>query len=269
MKSNKHGLSSPKTLNDEYKPSLKIRKIGIVSRDYRIKFPNGYRDFSHSLADVVRRLDSEGCDAVLFSLFSITPRPDFSVVDELNDLKNIKSVFIEEFKGVRKRKSGRFVVYYRNDIEWVQYEFFQVFGSLTGMSFSDISDFVNLELNKRIMGNCCVLICGETNGVKYSKFDRNIHDDFGLRSAITSDVTIILNPIHDRMTRFEMDLKRKYLSENNRFVISVWNKGKEDKIGATRDGSKPAWRAYHDGEEAAIREIVNDFGVDIGVFEAK
>lgn len=37
---------------------------------------------------------------------------------------------------------------------------------------------------------------------------------------------IILNPVHDKMTRFEMKLKRRFLPKNNRLVISVWNKEK-------------------------------------------
>ena len=52
-------------------PSLNISKIGLVARDYRDKFSNGYRDFSHMLTQVLGLLDGEGCDAVLFSLFSI------------------------------------------------------------------------------------------------------------------------------------------------------------------------------------------------------
>jgi hypothetical protein len=32
--------------------------------------------------------------------------------------------------------------------------------------------------------------------------------------------------VHDRMTRFEMDKKRSYLSAADRHLVAVWNKGK-------------------------------------------
>ena len=65
------------------------------------------------------------------------------------------------------------------------------------------------------MGNCCILICGESNGVKYSRERRRVEDVFGLRRSLPSG-TVILNPVHDRMIRFEMPLKRSFLSKNGR-----------------------------------------------------
>jgi hypothetical protein len=35
-------------------PKLNIKKIGIVSRNYRCKFPNGRRDFSYALPEVLK-----------------------------------------------------------------------------------------------------------------------------------------------------------------------------------------------------------------------
>ena len=55
-------------------PNIIARKIGIVARDYNVRFQNGYRDFSCALPDVLKLLDDHGCDTVLFSLYSIVPR---------------------------------------------------------------------------------------------------------------------------------------------------------------------------------------------------
>lgn len=262
-----HALESAGT----QKPNISVRKIGIVTRDYTKEFPNKRRDFSYSFSDILRQLDDAGCDAVLFSLFSIIPRSEIDYSDVLNGLKNIKSIFIEEFEDGETRKAGRYVVLHRTLSGWKDYDFSQVFGTATDMPRQELDDFVRAEVPKRIMGECCVLLCGETNGVKYSKLDKKVHDTFGLRAAIPSDVRVLLNPIHDRMTRFEMKLKRKFLSEggDGRWVISVWNKGKRDSAGKTKDGNGPAWTVYHNGHEQSVEVISNNHHVDIGILDIR
>ncbi len=240
MTKNRSPFVQPLITNAGSKPSLNVRKIGIVTRDYRFEFPNGYRDFSHTLPKVVKVLDDQGCDTVLFSLFSIVPRKGYDPRRVFNGLENIKAILLEDFQDGEIRKSGRYIVYYRSQSCWEEYGFHQIFGTVTGMHQKEMDNFVNKEMPVRISGNCCVLLCGEKNGVKYSKVDKKIHDTFGLRKAISLNSNVILNPIHDRMTRFEMQLKRQFLSENNRYAISVWNKGKQDKNGKTKDGNGPA-----------------------------
>lgn len=250
-------------------PSLNISKIGIVARDYRDEFSNGYRDFSEILSQVLELLDAMGCDAVLFSLFSIIPRGAYNPRTAFNGLNKIKAIFLEEFQDGESREAERYVIYYRAPSGWGEYEFYQVFGSVTDKPQPDINDFVKNEIPKRILGNCCVLLCGETNAVKYSQNDKKIHDNFGLREAIPINVNIILNPIHDRMTRFEMKLKRNFLSEKRRWVISVWNKGKQDKNGKVKDGKRPAWTVYHNGHEKTLELTENHLGVEIGVLDVR
>jgi len=249
-------------------PNLNLKRIGIVARDYRGVFPNGYRDFSYALPSIFNLLDDNGCDSVLFSLFSIAPRRGYSPKKYFKNLKKIKAVFLEEFMDGESREVGRYVVYYRTRSGWEEYSFSQVFGTVTGMPKREIDDFVKYEIPKRILGNCCVLLCGETNGVKYSKNDKKIHDIYGLRKAIPKKTNIILNPIHDRMTRFEMKLKRKFLSKNNRWVISVWNKGKQDKNGKVKDGQGSPWTVYYNGKEIEVERIQNDIGVEIGILDS-
>ena len=262
-------LVQPLFAKAESIPSLKVRKVGIVTRDYRTKFSNGYRDFSHTLSQVLRLLDDDGCDTVLFSLFSIIPRKGYDPRSAFNHLKNIKAILLEEFQDGETREAGRYVIYYRTASDWKDYEFYQVFGTITGMPQVGMDNFVKHEVSKRIMGNCCVLLCGETNGVKYSKADKKIHDTFGLRKTIPRNVNVILNPIHDRMTRFEMKLKRGFLSENNRWVISIWNKGKQDKNGKVKDGPNPAWTVFFNGKEKKASSVQNNLGVEIGVLDIK
>lgn len=78
-------------------PQLEIRKLGIVSRDFSHTFPNGYRDFSFVLPDVLALLDDLGCDAVLFASYSIVPRIGYDPVAGMNP-RNVKAVFYDEFE---------------------------------------------------------------------------------------------------------------------------------------------------------------------------
>jgi len=250
-------------------PILSIARIGFVSRDYRHRFANGYRDFSYILPDLINLLDRERCDAVLFSLYSIIPRKSFVPCTAFQEYRNLKAIFLEEFLDYHCREAVRYIVYYKNQSVYKEYEFNQIFGAITEMSQQEIADFVDKELPRRVLGNCCILLCGETNGVKYSKSDKKIHDDFGLREAIPPTVNLILNPIHDRMTRFEMKLKRQFLSKKHRWVISVWNKGRYDKNGRTKDGKDPAWTVFHDGREKKVPSIQNDLGVEIGILDIR
>jgi hypothetical protein len=176
-------------------PSLNITKLGIVSRDYGHRFGNGNRDFSHALPKVLKILDDQGCDAVLFSLFSIDPRTSNKLSSLLNSLLNVNAVFLEEYTDNQEnRLVGRYVVHHRTTDGWREYELFQRFPSLTEMSETDMINFVQDEMPKRILGNCCVLLCGESNSVKYSRNDREIQDNCRLRSSIPDGANIVLNP---------------------------------------------------------------------------
>lgn len=269
MFTNSEALSNDTRIETNPSPNIFISKLGIVSRDYWQEFQNGFRDFSYFMPEILGILDREGCDAVLFSLFSIVPRDKYDVIDSLNGLKDLKAILLEEFQDGEKRHAEKYNIYYKEKNRWECYSFTQKFGSLAKAKPSGVYDFVNAELEKRVIGNGCVLLCGETNGVKYSKNEKKVVDAFGLDKSIKSCVRIILNPIHDRMTRFEMKLKRAFLSEKNRWVVSVWNKGKKDKNGKIKDGPKPAWTIYCNGKEVIVPKIEHNLpsSIEIGIIK--
>lgn len=248
---------------------IKVSKIGMVTRDYNVVFPNGYRDFSHVLPAVLQLLDEAGCDLVLFSLYSLIPRPGYDPRTAFAGLKNIKLICVEQFRdGKRGRKAGKVVVYYKTESGWRPYRVRQLFGQINRQSHRDAARrLAEDELPRRVFGNCCLIVCGESNGVKYSREDKLIHDTYGLRAAIPSTVKIILNPVHDRMSRFEMMRKRQFLSAKGRWVISAWNRGKLNEQGRTRDGSAPAWTVFHDGKLVLIPRLENNLDVDVGVID--
>lgn len=45
-----------------------------------------------------------------------------------------------------------------------------------------------------------------------------------------TNIRIIFNPGHDQMTRHEMAKKRAYLSEDGRWVVSIWNRNTDKRI---------------------------------------
>ena len=249
-------------------PRLAIKRLGVVSRNYEHKYKNGLRDFSLAMPEILSLLDEKQCDAALFSLYSIIPRGEFDITAALSKLRNVKAVFLEEFEDTEPRRVIRYLVYHNGVDGWQKYEFHQQFATITAMSRNQVLSFVAAEMPKRILGNCAVLICGESNGVKYFKSDQEIHDTFGMAASIPSDVSIILNPVHDRMTRFEMNMKRAFLSKNARWVVSVWNKGKRDKNGTVKDGVEPAWTVYHNGAKIPVVPISNHLDIEIGILDA-
>jgi len=265
--------------NDKLKiskvPNLKISKIGIIARDYREL--NGNSDFSKNIIEILEYLDSKGCDSVLFSLFTLLEKNSLKI-ETLEKFKNIKSVFVEEFEFEEKERVVKvYKVYNKHSNKWVINKFKQMFGTLkyTKKFIRDkINPFIEKVKEERIMGNCVVLLCGETNIVKYSKKTKKIEDTFDFIKQIPSTTKIILNPIHDKMTRFEMRLKRKFLSKGDRIVVSVWNKGKTFSKGQTRDGINPPWTVYLNEEEILInKENINlknnTSKIDIGILDVK
>lgn len=253
------------SIKTEPAPRLTVRKIGIVSRDYTHKYANGFRDFSSVFDDVLSLLNDERCDTVLFSPWSIdtrtSPRPSVR-------LSHIKSVLYETFREGKRRKGKDFLVFYRAGKNWHPHvlQGRSGFASLKGLPKSKVKKFVQDVKQHRVLGNCCVLICGESNGVPYHQNTGKVGDDFGLRRSLPKKVTVILNPVHDWMSRFEMRLKRKFLS-HGRSVISVWNKGKRGKNGKPRDAKGDPWTVFHDGQKIDVTRKPNKLGVDIGIVE--
>jgi hypothetical protein len=224
----------PPSTKSEQAPGLKVAKIGIVSRDYRHKYDNGFRDFSERFSAILKFLDDKRCDTVVFSLYSIdfSKRESFVPFRSVQ-LRHVKAVLYEE--GVKGEKNRRCVVFYRRGSKWHRHVLpgggFPTLKGLTDKKKREkVGKFIERSIPGRTLGNCCAILCGEINGAPYHMDTGRVADDFGLRKSLQREVTVVLNPGHDRMTRFEMKLKRRFLSKSNRWVISVWNRGKRTRM---------------------------------------
>ena len=250
---------------------LNINKIGIVSRDYRNREKNGHRDFSYAFKSILTTLDEQACDSVLFSLYTIDKRTSFNVENTLKELKikNIRTIFLEEFKDSEERVPVENVIYYQDKDKWREQRLTQEFARANELTKKRIEDFRKEVKEKRIFGNFAVLLCGETNIVKYKKDDKKIGDPHNYLPLLNKEIEVILNPIHDRMTRYEMKLKREYLSKNQRLVVSVWNKGRSDKNGKVKNYKTPDWTVFYNGMEKELKplnhNVDNQADIQIGI----
>jgi hypothetical protein len=262
-------------------PNTSASKIGLVSRDYN------EGDFSTAFEKILNLLDEEGCDTALFSLYTILEKNKTEVLESLERLNpnKLANIFIEYYvlKG-EERSASINVVYSKQEKGWQQYSYEQGFGRISEKPKPDISKYVADFPTKRIMGNLTVVLCGETNIVKLNRkketTPEQIEDVYEFLKVVPKK-QIILNPIHDRMTRYEMKRKRKFLSEDGRWVLSVWNKGKRvGKSQQPRDGKNPPWTVFHDGCEITetstpfnVKKLYPDFGclqkIEIGIIDTK
>tara|TARA_B110000003_G_C16605220_1_gene517244 strand:- start:167 stop:943 length:777 start_codon:yes stop_codon:yes gene_type:complete len=251
---------------------LNINKIGIVSRDYRNREKNGHRDFSYAFKSILTTLDEQACDSVLFSLYTINKRTSFNVESILKELKikNIRTIFLEEFKDSEERIPLENVIYYHEKGQWREQRLTQKFAK-GGVKNKVAESFKKEVQEERLFGNFTVLLCGETNIVNYKMATKKIEDQYKFSKILDKDINIILNPIHDKMTRPEMKLKRRYLSKPKRWVVSVWNKGRSDRNGKVdKDHKNPhGWDIYYDGMEKKLKPINhsvdNQVDIEIGI----
>lgn len=255
-------------MNTEY-PNFNIERIGIVSHDYTIEDKNGKKDFSFSFSDILSFIDKMKCDSLLFSLYTIdTSNEKFEYLNHLQNFKYLKCIFFEEFGS---HKNSRYYIYFNSNSTWKHFELKQKFSTLQKINDAQIKTFMDEVKSVRNFGNFSILLCGESNIVKYSMERKQVDDKYSYLTQLTNTVEIILNPIHDKMTRFEMRLKRKFLSQNEKLVISVWNKGKKDKNGRIRDGSGPPWNIFYCGREHHIQQIPHQIhsatGIEIGIVD--
>jgi len=270
IKSEKTNIEKRKKLKAKEPPNLLLTKIALVSRDYSEL--NGNSDYSKSFDEIIEYCDAEKCDSILFSPYTLLKKHR-NIQASLKLLKNVKCLFIEEFAFTDVRSSIHFVVHYKQNKQWVTYEIEQEFARLdyTNSFKKKIIDPFIYSIKNRILGNCLLLICGESNIVKYSKKEKKVRDEYHFLSHI-SGTKVIINPVHDKMSRFEMKLKRRFLSKNKTIVVSVWNKGKILQNGKTIDGKGVPWTVYFDGKsiELGSQEINfknNISKIEIGILD--
>ena len=167
-------------------PKLRIKRLAVVGREYRGNKDEG---FDRVFLDVIQYADRKACDAILFALYTTnwTWHQVEHELGQLRDLKHVRAVFVEHLDPqAPQRTVTRYCVYYRLGNEpWEAYTMKQAFGKLKKTKREvreTIEPFLAEARKLRNLGNCAVVLCGETNILNYSqKFGRvtDPHDYLG------------------------------------------------------------------------------------------
>jgi len=232
---------------EEAGPEIKItpKKIAIVSKQFNNSESNknkGFSSFSGHMETVSKISEKEGCDTILYCLYTFDKKKNHKINKGLvfGKTKKIKNVIIEYWDSLDKKFPCRVEVW--NKEKTAPYIHFQQFG-ISQDSKSKKKEFL-ANFDNRSHGPTLIMICGESNiiSTKRKKPPEYI-DDFNFLDRLNNNnIKIILNPIHDFMRRYEMKKKREIFSRRGRYIISVWNHGKK------RESSEP-WTVFFNGTE--------------------
>lgn len=231
-----------------------VEKVALVSRDYNLTNGAGLWDLSEHFDRINHLCDEQGCDTVLYALYTWDLRSQ--------GVKSHASIFANRSHLARVILEAGDLEAHSDDpgLKDLVTEIWmaalptpvivrQVFA--TSADAQSLAPALVSGLSSRQVGNAVLLICGETNLVSLSRGSGAIHDPCRILEVLDqADATVIFNPIHDYMRRYEMKEKRKYLSAGGRTVLSVWNQGR----GAE---SNTPWTVFHDGvdQTSRVREL--------------
>lgn len=240
-----------------------IRKIALVAHDYTVADSRGLYDYSEHFARINKLCDEQGCDTILYALYTWdSTSPVAKTHDSIFDrLKHVQRIVLEV--GQPPNSYDHVEVWVRGQQRPVVAN--QRFATSTS-STSDKQRFVD-DLPSRQIADALLVLCGESNIAKLKRASKTFEDWFGFCDRLEElKSRVVLNPIHDYMTRYEMREKRRFYSRNGRTVASVWNQGRGKE-------SWLPWTVFHDGEEWTdrVQEIETPFAerpdIRIGVLD--
>jgi hypothetical protein len=227
--------------------SIDVKKVAVVSHNYNLSNIHGHQDFAEHASRIHSVCDGEGCDTILYSLFTWDENSPISRNHEtiFGDLKNVRCIILEVGN---KKTANKIVEVWLKGEERPQI-MDQCFAK-SNEPYERKREFIR-SIPRRIIGNGMIAICGESNIVNYIKANRNFRDEFCFNDELERrGIRVVFNPLHDYMRRPEMKKKRAYYSKNQRMVVTVWNmgRGRESKI---------PWTVFYNEEDitAQVREV--------------
>lgn len=232
-------------------------KAALVSRNYRTE-----KDFSSCYSEVIKAADENQCDTVIFSMWSLhSGNKSFDKDYIFQNSQNIKRIFletgnIEEQGNPDKMKNFKTEVWLKNKEK--PEKIYQIFAKASEDEF--LKKTLAETFDKRIFDGCGLMLCGESNIIKYRQSTKKPDDVYGISNILNkNNVRFIINPVHDYMIRHEMKKKRAFLSLNKRYTVSVWNLGKVSSSGKKINEAYHPWTVFYNGEDIteSVEEINN------------
>jgi len=233
--------------------NFKIKKVAVISHNYNLTNIYGHQDFAEHFPQIHTVCDGEGCDTILYSLFTWDENSPIQRNHHtlFGDLKNVRCVILEVGN---KKSTNKFLEVWLREEEKPRI-MCQCFAK-SSEPYDNKRDFIN-NIPTRVIGNSLVAICGESNIANYMPSTGNFRDEFNFNGILESrGIRVVINPVHDYMTRYEMKKKRAYYSRKQRMVITVWNmgRGKESAI---------PWTVFYNEKDITeqVREVspqIND-----------
>lgn len=216
-----------------------ISKVALVTHDYNVQNELGFWDYSEHFHPINRLCDNEGCDTILYALYTWDHR---SPVARTHD-----SIFGS------LRKVRRVILEVGEPTDWMEHvevwERGQPYARIVVQRFATSvapaaqkQQFLD-ELPGRRVADGLLVLCGETNIGSLVRGSDEFYDPYHFVEQLQDmKVRVVLNPVHDYMRRYEMREKRRHYSSGGRTVVSVWNQGKG------RESHFP-WTVFLDGVE--------------------
>lgn len=231
-----------------------ISRIGLVSHDYNRLDCRGQWDYSEHFGEINRLCDQEGCDTLLYSLYTLErrasePRNEESIFSRLTSVKNVVLEVGELYPDVKTRWAGNQAVEFwqrgnaEPSVAW------QWFASKKEMKRALVKGFI-ADLPYRHIADGLLILCGESGILAADQRDQ---ERFFAYLAKT-ECRLILNPTHDYMKPiYGNDYLRnrsRHASMDGRTSISVWNEGKLHQ-------EPSPWLVFHDGIDCtdSVREL--------------
>lgn len=222
--------------------SFSMKRVALVSHDYEVITAEGDWDYeSRHFRGVNALCDELECDTILYAPYTLARLRAARLQGKVFDsAKNLRAIFLEVCDFTSRGPKNMVAQAWLRDEEQ-PFPMYQRFGS-SQSSTAKKQSFVD-DLPSRQFGDVLCILCGETNIIRTNRVNDKIEDNYEINKYLESEkISIVLNPIHDYMRRWEMKTKRRYLSRKERTVLSVWNMGKG------REPELP-WTVFHDDHD--------------------
>lgn len=246
-----HNTQAAETEADGRMAGARYRRIALVSRNYRLTGKNGRWDLSGDYAAINAFCDEQGCDTILYALWTWDRASPGSHSPDFEALRNVHRILIEESDlGALSVPPGVPVFQKPKVIAWQRSIPMRVISQRFARSVDGterkLRFLEDLREGNRTVGRGVIVACGETNICSTGASpDRHGFLPWLAGERAARGTHVLLNPVHNYMKRREMTEKRRKYSEVGYAVLSVWNWGRWDATG--KGEPNLPWTFHQDG----------------------